>query len=233
MANSIIGRDMAVDLGTANTLVYVRGRGHHARRAERGRAQRHHRRGPRRRPRGQADDRAYAGQHHRAAADEGRRDRRLRGDRADAAVLHPAGAPAPLLHQAADGDLRPQRHHRRRAARGQGGRLPGRRPQGLHHRGADGRRDRRRAPGPPGRRQHGRRRRRRHDRGGGDLPRRRGHQPLHPDRRRRPRRRDHRVDEEGVQPHARRAHRRGGEDDARARRSRPTTSPRPRSAAAT
>src|SRR5690242_14891560 len=27
MGNSIIGRDMAVDLGTANTLVYVRGRG--------------------------------------------------------------------------------------------------------------------------------------------------------------------------------------------------------------
>jgi rod shape-determining protein MreB and related proteins len=27
MANSIVGRDMAVDLGTANTLVYVRGRG--------------------------------------------------------------------------------------------------------------------------------------------------------------------------------------------------------------
>ena len=26
MANSFIGRDMAVDLGTANTLVYVRGR---------------------------------------------------------------------------------------------------------------------------------------------------------------------------------------------------------------
>ena len=27
MAHSIIGRDMAVDLGTANTLVYVRGKG--------------------------------------------------------------------------------------------------------------------------------------------------------------------------------------------------------------
>src|SRR3954462_5748441 len=27
MANSFIGRDMAVDLGTANTLVYVRGNG--------------------------------------------------------------------------------------------------------------------------------------------------------------------------------------------------------------
>ena len=27
MANNFVGRDMAVDLGTANTLVYVRGRG--------------------------------------------------------------------------------------------------------------------------------------------------------------------------------------------------------------
>ena len=27
MPNSFIGRDMAVDLGTANTLVYVRGKG--------------------------------------------------------------------------------------------------------------------------------------------------------------------------------------------------------------
>ena len=27
MANSFIGRDMAVDLGTANPLVYVRGKG--------------------------------------------------------------------------------------------------------------------------------------------------------------------------------------------------------------
>ena len=27
MAGSLIGRDMAVDLGTANTLVYVRGKG--------------------------------------------------------------------------------------------------------------------------------------------------------------------------------------------------------------
>ena len=27
MANHLVGRDMAVDLGTANTLVYVRGKG--------------------------------------------------------------------------------------------------------------------------------------------------------------------------------------------------------------
>jgi rod shape-determining protein MreB len=27
MVNNLVGRDMAVDLGTANTLVYVRGKG--------------------------------------------------------------------------------------------------------------------------------------------------------------------------------------------------------------
>ena len=106
MANSIIGRDMAVDLGTANTLVYVRGQGvlldepsvvamndttreilavgHEAKRMI-----------------GRTPDNITA---HPAA--QGRRDRRLRGDRADAALLHPAGAPPPLLRQAADGHLR-------------------------------------------------------------------------------------------------------------------------------
>ena len=86
MANSIIGRDMAVDLGTANTLVYVRGKGvlldepsvvalnsstseilavgHEAKRMI-GRT---------------------PGQHHRDPAAQGRRDRRLRVDRADAAA---------------------------------------------------------------------------------------------------------------------------------------------------
>ena len=81
MAN-IIGRDMAVDLGTANTLVYVRGKGHPARRAVRRGAELAHRRDPGRRPRGQADDRAHAGGDHADPPDEGRRDRRLRGDRA-------------------------------------------------------------------------------------------------------------------------------------------------------
>ena len=152
--------------------------GRPARRAQRRRAQRHDRRDPRRRPRGQADDRPHPRQHHRDPPAQGRRDRRLRGDRADAAVLHPAGAPAPLLRQAPDGHLRAERDHRRRAARGQGGRLPGRRPPGLHRRGADGRRDRRRAPGAPGHRQHGRRRRRRHHRGRRHLARRHRHQPL-------------------------------------------------------
>ncbi len=54
------------------------------------------------------------------------------------------------------------------------------RPQGLHHRGADGRRDRRRAPGPRAHRQHGRRHRRWHHRGRRHLPRRHRDEPLHP-----------------------------------------------------
>ena len=232
MANSFIGRDMAVDLGTANTLVYVRGKGvlldepsvvalndttgeilavgHEAKRMI-----------------GRTPDNITA-----IRPAQGRRDRRLRGDRADAALLHPAGAPPPLLRQAADGHLRPERHHRGRAARGQGGRLPGRRPPGLHRRGADGRRDRRRAPRAPADRQHGRRRRRRHHRGRRHLARRHRHQPVDPHRRRRPRPGDRRVDEEGALADARRAHRRGGQDDPRlgvpdARRAR-GRDPRPR-----
>ena len=156
--------------------------GRPARRAERRGDRRHHRRDHRGGARGQADDRPHARRHHRDPTAQGRRDRRLRRHRADAALLHPAGAPAPLLRQAADGDLRAERDHPRGAAGGQGGRLPGRRPPGLHRRGADGGRDRRRAPGPPGHRQHGRRRRRRHHRGRRHLPRRHRHLAVGPHR---------------------------------------------------
>ena len=58
---SFLGRDMAIDLGTANTLVYVRGRGHRAQRTVGRRDEHQHRRDPRRRHRGQADDRPHAG----------------------------------------------------------------------------------------------------------------------------------------------------------------------------
>ena len=90
------GRDMAVDLGTANTLVYVRGRGIvlsepsvvaidqrtgevHAVGVE---AKRMLGRTP--------------GHDLRDPPAEGRRDRRLRRHRADAPPLHPEGAPEPL-----------------------------------------------------------------------------------------------------------------------------------------
>ena len=145
---------------------------HRPRRAVRGCDQPEHRWDPRGRLRGQADDRPYARQHRRDPAAEGRRHRRLRHDRADAALLHPEGAQASPLGPSAHRRLRAVRDHRRGAARGQGRRLRGRSSQGLHHRGADGGRDRRRAAGPRADRQHGRRHRRRHHRGRGHLPRR-------------------------------------------------------------
>ena len=87
-----MGRDMAVDLGTANTLVYVRGEGIVlnepsvvAVNVDDGR------------PvavgaRGQADDRSHAEPHPGHPPAEGRRHRRLRHLREDAALLHPEGA---------------------------------------------------------------------------------------------------------------------------------------------
>ena len=140
------GRDMAVDLGTANTLVYVRGRGIvlsepsvvaidsrtgevHAVGIE---AKRMLGRTP--------------GHDLRHPAAEGRRDRRLRRDRGDAAPLHPEGAPEPLGAPARR-RLRALGRDRRREARGRGGVPVGRRAPGLPDRGADGGRDRRRAAG--------------------------------------------------------------------------------------
>ena len=104
MSNALafLGRDMAVDLGTANTLVYVRGRGIVlnepsvvALNTNTGQivavgveAKRMIGRTP--------------GQHRRGPAAQGRRDRRLRRHRAHAALLHPEGAPAQPPGQAAD-----------------------------------------------------------------------------------------------------------------------------------
>ena len=143
--SSIVGRDMAVDLGTANTLVYVRGRGIVLNEPSVVAINVKRRPPARGRRRGEADDRAHARPHPGDPPAEGRRHRRLRHLREDAPLLHPAGALAPL-GEAPHGDLRAVGHHRRRAARGAGSRRVRRRAQaGVHHRRADGRRDRRRA----------------------------------------------------------------------------------------
>ena len=70
------------------------------------------------RPRGEADARPHAGQHHRHPSDEGRRHRRLHGDRADAEAVHQEGARlAPVLAVPAHHHLRALRLHAGRAAR--------------------------------------------------------------------------------------------------------------------
>ncbi len=213
--SSIMGRDMAVDLGTANTLVYVRGRGIVLNEPSVVAVNVKDGRPAGRRPRGQAHDRAHPGPHPGHPPAEGRRHRRLRDLREDAPLLHPQGAPAPV-GQAPHGHLRAVGHHRRRAAGRAGGGRVRRRPQaGLHHRGAHGRGHRRRPAGAGAHRQHDRRHRRRHHRGGGHLARRHRGQPVGARRRRRARRRHHPVHQEGVQPRPRRAHRRGGQDRPR------------------
>ena len=94
---SYFSNDLAIDLGTANTLIYVRGKGIVldepsvvAIRQEGGPNGK--KIDPGSRARGEADARQHAGQHHRDPADEGRRHRRLHRHRADAQALHQEGA---------------------------------------------------------------------------------------------------------------------------------------------
>ena len=146
---ALAGRDMAVDLGTANTLVYVRGRGIVLNEPSVVADQPEHGASWRRRHRGQADDRPHPGQHRAPSgrcedgviADFDTTERMLRYFIQKVHKRRPWPGPASWSRV-------PCGHHRRRAARGRGRRLRRRRAQGLHHRGADGRGDRRRAARP-------------------------------------------------------------------------------------
>ena len=143
--SSIMGRDMAVDLGTANTLVYVRGRGIVL---------------------NEPSVVAVNVRDGRPLAVGVEAKRMIGRTPAHIQAIRPLkdGVIADFeicekmlryfiqkVHQrrwvqAAHGDLRAVGHHRRRAARRAGGRRVRRRPQArLHHRGADGRGHRRRA----------------------------------------------------------------------------------------
>ena len=223
---------MAVDLGTANTLVYVRGRGIvlsepsvvaiDARSGEVHAVGLEAKRMLGRTPGHDPGD----------PAAEGRRDRRLRRHRADAAPLHPEGAPEPLGPPARR-RLRALRRDRGREARGRGGLPLGRRAPGLSDRGADGGRDRRRPAGRRADRQHGRRHRRRHQRGRGDLARRHRRVAVDPRRRRRDGRGDRQLLQARVQADDRPADRRGGQARDRLGLAAAGGGRRPRSAAAT
>ena len=181
--------DLAIDLGTANTLVYARGRGiilfEPTVIALNSRTQ---------------DVLAMGNQawhmigrtpgpHRGRAAPARRRHHRLRDhpapDPADLRAL--GGQPAPTGARAR---VRAVGHHPRGAARGARGHPPRRRVADLPDRAADGRGDRRRAADPRTARQHGRRHRRWHERGRGDLARRHRRAARGARRRVRPRPRD-------------------------------------------
>ena len=136
-------RDLAIDLGTANTLVYARGQRHHPQRADRHRAQQPHPRRARDGARGVADDRPHARLHRRGPAAARRRDHRLRDHAAHDPAAVPARGRQPPVPRAG-ADLRAVGDHARRAARGARSRAPRRCGADLPHRAADGRRDRRR-----------------------------------------------------------------------------------------
>ena len=235
MSNALafLGRDMAVDLGTANTLVYVRGRGIVlnepsvvALNTNTGQIVAVGAEAKRMIGRTPGNIVAVRPLKDGVIADFDVTERMLRYF---IQKVHRRAPPG----QAAGGGGGAERHHRRGAERGQGGRPPGRRAAGLHHRGADGRRDRRRPAGQRADRQHGRGHRRRHHRGGGDLAGRHRHLAVHQGRRGRARPGDHHLRQEGVLADAGRAHRRGDQDGDRLGLPRRPTSRTPRSAAGT
>ena len=221
----LFSADMAIDLGTANTLVYVKGRGivlnepsvvaiaDQPRQAA----------GPRRRRGGQADGRAHARQHRGDPPLARRRHRRLRGRRGDDQALHPPGAPAARLRQPARDHLRALRLDRGRAARDPGERRERRRAARVPDRGADGGGDRRRPAGDRAHRLDGGRHRRRHHRGRDPVPGRHRLRQVDPRRRQQDGRGDHQLHPPQPQPADRRGHRRGRRRSASARPACPRT----------
>ncbi len=231
---SFLGRDMAVDLGTANTLVYVRGRGV------------------------VLNEPSVVAVHRDTGAmvAVGTDAKRMIGRTpANIVAIRPLKDGVIADFETTERMLRyfiqkvHSRRHlakprlvicvpsgitgvERRAVKDAGYQAGAR--QVLHHRGADGGRDRRRPAGRRADRQHGRRHRRRHHRGGGHLAgRHRDQQSIRIggdelDTA------DHRVREEGVLADARRAHRRGDQDADRlgvpepGRAARRDPGPRPR-----
>ena len=212
---SLFSSDLAIDLGTANTCVYARGKGIVVNepsivainkvtgRIEAVGKEAKEMLGP------------HARQHRRHQADEGRRHRRLRSHREDARALHQEGAQPHDVGAAAHRHRRAVGDHAGRKARRQGQRLSRQGQRGLSGRGSHGGGHRRRHADRRGVGQHGRRHRRRHHRHRRHLARRHRLQQGHSRRRQRDGRRDHPVHQEDVQPAHRRAHGRADQDGAR------------------
>ena len=205
---SLFSSDLAIDLGTANTCVYARGKGIVVNEPSivainkvNGRVEAVGK---------DAKDMLgrTPGQHRRDQADEGRRHRRLRGHREDADLLHQEGAQPQRLGAPAHRHRRAVRDHAGREARGEGQRLSRQGERSAPGRGSDGGGDRRRHADHRAVGQHDRRHRRRHHRHRRHLARRHRLQQGGARRRQRDGRGDHPVHQEDVQPAHRRAHRR-------------------------
>ena len=227
-----MARDLAIDLGTANTLVYMKGRGIVLNEPSVIALNR------------QTGEVLATGRE--AWQMIGRtpgyivavrpaarwRDHRLRDHRAHDPPAAAAGRRQPL-HAAQGRDLRPVGDHRGRAARRHRRRPPGRRRRRQPDRAADGRRDRRRPADRRAGRQHGHRHRRRHQRDGGDQPR-WDRRPRGGARRLvRHRRRDPELRAARARDRDRRAHGRGDQDGDRVGRPDAARNRRPRCAGAT
>ena len=135
---SLFSSDLAIDLGTANTCVYARGKGIVVNEPSivainkiNGRVE----------AVGKDAKEMLGrtpGQHRRHQADEGRRHRRLRGHREDADLLHQEGAQPQRLGPAAHRHRRAVGDYAGRKARREGQRLPGQGQRGAPRRGGDG-----------------------------------------------------------------------------------------------
>ena len=224
MFGSLLGMlssDMAIDLGTANTLVYVKGRGHRAQRALGGR----HRRtkGGKKQVLAVGDD---------AKMMLGRTPGNIEAIRPlrDGVIADFEVAEEMIKHfirkvhnrrtfaNPADHRLRAVGLDRGRAPRHPGIGALGRRAPRLPDRGADGGGDRRRPAGHRADRLDGRRHRRRHDRGRRAVARRHRLFALGARRRRQDGRGDHRLYPPPPESADRRSHRRAHQEGNRLRR---------------
>ena len=214
---SRFSHDLAIDLGTANTCVFARGRGIVVSepsivalnkingRIEAVGTEAKEMLG--RTPGNITGDQA----------DEGRRHRRLRSRREDADALHPQGAQAQRLAAAARRHRRAVGDHAGRAPRREGQRDAREGERSAPDRRSDGGGDRRRHADHRSVGQHGRRHRRRHDRHRGHLAGRRRLRQVGARRRQRAGRGDHPARAQGAQPAHRRAHGRADQDRDRLR----------------
>ena len=230
---SLFSSDLAIDLGTANTLVYAKGKGIVVNEPSIVAINKNNGEVEAVGQRSQGDAGPHARQHRGHPPHEGRRHRRLQSHRAHAELLHPEGARAQDAGASAHHHRRAQRNHAGGKARGHRFGLSRQGQRSVSGGAGHGGGHRRGSADHRTLRQHGGRYRRRHYRRRGDFA--VGHCvfALGARGRQRDGRRHHAVHEAQVQPADRRNHGGTSEDCRSARHSRWTSRSPWRSRAAT